>query len=158
MTLGLLVIAAAATSPLWLFLLKGKQDAPAPLKVIALLPVQGVRDADTKEIVDRLTQNVADQLRKSGQLELIPADRVRSLGNQKNMGEMGLSLGVDFLVTERVIADTPQVRVQFSLLTSARPSLPAWIRSYELPRSAVSMSLGEKIAGDIRRAVLDVER
>ncbi|MBI2820879.1 MAG: hypothetical protein HYX74_01520 [Acidobacteria bacterium] len=155
---GILLAAAVATSPFWLFLLTNRSATP-PLRAISLLPIQGDLDEASRQAVDRLAAGVIDRLSHSDQLEVIPWERVRQIGKDtRDLRAIGSELGADFLVAGMAASAGETIDCQLYLVASPRPSLPSWMSRYRVPRTGAPAELEEKIAGDIEQAALQALR
>ena len=150
---GLLLMAVAGSSPFWLVLIVGRRSAAPLPKVVAVLPLLGAADRESRRRLDQLAEQVLLGLSGSRELEVVPFDRSRRFDtDQRNLRAIGSELGADLLVTGRVPAEEPAA-LRIYLYSATRSTVPFWMGSYPLPTADIPRSLSDRIASDIREAM-----
>ncbi len=162
---GLLAVAIVATSPFWLFLLTAKRDVKPLPKLVAILPLSDEGNPEGNKTFERIARALAEKVPRPSQLEVVPFEQVRKLGNNGDLRNIGAKLGADYLLLGKMISNGERMYIQLYLVTPQRPSLPSWMNIYELPpdRSKLGApdvpdSLLEQITRDTRTAALSALR
>ena len=144
---SVIVVAALAADGWWYF--KGRSSSSAAIDSLAVLPftnVGGSPDADY--LSDGLTESLIDSLDRVPQLKVKSRNSVfRYKGKDVDAQKIGTELGVNAIVTGRVVqrGDTIQVSAE---LTTVQDNNQLWGEQYTR-KSGDLIALQQQISGDI---------
>ena len=141
---ALVVIAAAAG--VWFWRSKGSASQIGSIAVIPFANVGGNAEADF--LSDGLTESLIDSLAHLPQLKVKSRNSVfRYKGKDVDVQQVGKELGVDALLTGRVVERGGTVQVSADL-TNVQDNTEIWGEQYER-KAADIIPLQQQIAGDI---------
>ena len=141
-----LVVLMAAAAGTWYWRSKGSTSQIGSIAVIPFANVGGNADADF--LSDGLTESLIDSLAHVPQLKVKSRNSVfRYKGKDVEVQQVGKELGVDALLTGRVVqrGDTVQVSAD---LTNVQDNTEIWGEQYERRTSEI-IPLQQQIASDI---------
>ncbi len=151
-------LAAAILGATGLTLWQGAASPPAPIRSLAVLPLQDLSpDPDQEYFADGITEELTTRLAQALPLRVISRTSVmRFRRSDKPIGQIARELGVDAIVEGSIMRSADRVSVTAQLI-DAREDRHLWAEKYERSVAdimAVEAELSQAIAGRISGALV----
>lgn len=121
---------------------------------IMVLPFNDLGEGTVSELYSAgLTDELISTLGSFKEISVFGLQTSRSVGPDRNIGNLHVDMGVDYLLEGSVRADRERIRVGARLLESKNGTV-LWTRNYEHPLSAENLfAIQVKTAGDVASAI-----
>ena len=144
---------------LFTFLLKGrthKSDASAPIRSLAVLPLQNLSGNPNEEyFADGMTDELITELARIPGLRVVSRTSVmQDKGARKSLAQMARELDVDAIVEGSVVRSGDRARITAQLIDT-RSDKHLWAQTFEGPLGDI-LSLQDSVAREISRQTSSV--
>jgi TolB-like protein len=150
---GVAALVVLAAGIAWLIVTIGPDPHPAPIRSIAVLPLENLSgDPEQEYFADGMTNEIISEFAKIGSIRVPSWTTVRLFKDPAQpLPEIAEELGVDAIVVGTVLRAGDRVRITLQLL-DARRDRHLWAQSYQHPLSDVLALQGEiakTVAGEV---------